>query len=161
MVSADNLLFGLTLVTALGTGLMAGLFFTFSVTVMAALSRLPVAEGVRAMQSINVVIVNPVFLAVFFGTAAGCAALSVAAVWRWQWPDSGCLLAGGLLYLLGNLAVTVLRNVPMNNRLAAVDGNDVETAWLWRYYLSRWTAWNHVRTVTGLLATMFLSLGLR
>ena len=72
MATVDRLLFALTLVAALGCGLMAGLFFAFSVSVMKALARLPSAEGIAAMQSINVAIINPVFLAAFFGTAAAC-----------------------------------------------------------------------------------------
>jgi uncharacterized membrane protein len=53
MATADQLLLALTLVAALGCGLMAGLFFAFSVSVMKALARLPSAEGIAAMQSIN------------------------------------------------------------------------------------------------------------
>jgi hypothetical protein len=65
MAIIDGLLFTVTLVAALGCGLMAGLFFAFSVSVMKAFARLPSAEGIGAMQSINVAIINPVFLAVF------------------------------------------------------------------------------------------------
>ena len=54
---------------ALGSGLMAGLFFIFSVFIMAALGRLPPASGIAAMQSINVIILNGMFLSVFMGTA--------------------------------------------------------------------------------------------
>jgi hypothetical protein len=72
MGTVDDLLFALTLLAALGCGLMAGLFFAFSVCVMKALTRLPSAEGIAAMQSINVAIINPVFLAAFFETAAAC-----------------------------------------------------------------------------------------
>ena len=65
MTTVDGLLFTITLVAALGCGLMAGLFFAFSVSVMKALARLPSAEGIAAMHSINVAIINPVFLATF------------------------------------------------------------------------------------------------
>ena len=51
MATVDSLLFALTLFAALGCGLMAGLFFAFSVAVMKALARLPSAEGIAAMQS--------------------------------------------------------------------------------------------------------------
>jgi uncharacterized membrane protein len=51
---------------ALGTGLMAGLFFAFSVSVMRALASRPAAEGIAAMQAISRAILNPVFLVVFF-----------------------------------------------------------------------------------------------
>jgi uncharacterized membrane protein len=58
MAIIDRLLFAFTLVAALGCGLMAGLFFAFSLSVMKALARLPSAEGIVAMQSINVAIIN-------------------------------------------------------------------------------------------------------
>ena len=57
-----------TFLTALGAGLMAGLFFAFSISVMRALSRIPPPAGIAAMQAINIVILNPVFGIVFFGT---------------------------------------------------------------------------------------------
>ena len=64
--------FGVTLIAALGSGLIAGVFFAFSTFVMKALARLAPAEGIAAMQSINVVVLNPWFLGAFFGTALGC-----------------------------------------------------------------------------------------
>src|SRR5687768_6156059 len=68
----DDLLFVVKLLAALGCGLMAGLFFAFSVSVMKALAGLPPNGGMAAMQSINIAIINPVFLSAFFGTAAAC-----------------------------------------------------------------------------------------
>ncbi|MGH7600945.1 MAG: hypothetical protein ACREOI_31695, partial [bacterium] len=67
MATVDALLFVLTLFAALGCGLIAGVFFAFSAFVMKALSRLPPSEGIAAMQSINVAVINPVFLTVFLG----------------------------------------------------------------------------------------------
>jgi uncharacterized membrane protein len=61
----------LTLCSALGSGLMAGVFFAFSTFVMRALARRPFAEGIEAMQEINRTVLNPWFLGVFFGTAGG------------------------------------------------------------------------------------------
>src|SRR5215510_625162 len=66
MAIVDGLLFTLTFVTALGCGLIAGLFFAFSVAVMQALARLPAAGGIAAMQSINSAILNPLSRG-FFG----------------------------------------------------------------------------------------------
>ena len=59
MPTVDQLLFALTLVSALGCGLVAGIFFAFSAFMMKALSRLPPEEGIAAMQSINVAVLNP------------------------------------------------------------------------------------------------------
>jgi len=59
MATVDDLLFALTLCAALGCGLMAGVFFAFSSFVMNALARLTPGEGIAAMQSINVAVINP------------------------------------------------------------------------------------------------------
>ena len=96
----DDLLFAVTLLSAIGSGLMAGLFFAFSAFVMTALARLPGSQGIAAMQSINVAILNPVFFVVFFGTPLGCILLVVVAFVGWAEPGAILLLAGGLLYLV-------------------------------------------------------------
>ena len=109
MAVIDGVLYTLTFVTALGCGLIAGLFFAFSVSVMQALARLPSAEGIAAMQSINSAIINPLFLLVFLGTTAGCALVMVTSLARWHSPGSVYLLVGGALYLVGSLLVTIVR----------------------------------------------------
>ena len=152
----DDLLFGLTLLTTLGCGLIAGAFFAFSSFVMKALARIPPAQGIAAMQSINVVVINPLFLGVFLGTAVGCAALLVSSVLAWFRPGSVWVLAGSLLYLVGTILVTMRCNVPRNNALAAVNPASAEGARLWAGYLTGWTAWNHVRTIAALAAAASL-----
>ena len=139
--------------TALGSGLMAGLFFIFSVCIMTALGRLTPASGIAAMQSINVVILNGIFLSVFMGTAL--LSLALIAAWFLGWVPSGGMfvLAGSLLYLVGIIGVTMFFNVPMNNALAAVNPDSSEGAALWKDYLVNWTMWNHARTIAGIGAT--------
>jgi uncharacterized membrane protein len=145
-------MFALTFLSALGAGLVAGIFFAFSAFFMSALGRLPPAGGISAMQSINVVVLNPLFFAVFFGTAAASLALAVAALIGWSNPSAPYLLAGSLLYLVGTILVTIAFNVPLNNRLASVTPGTSEGAAVWTRYLSAWTAWNHVRTAASLAA---------
>lgn len=157
----DRLLPTLTVVTALGSGLMAGLFFAFSVAIMAALDRLPAAHGIAAMQSVNTTILNPVFGLVFGGTAVTSAVLAIVAPFRWGESGSSWMLAGGVLYLVGSLLVTVAFNVPRNNALAALDPNAAASASAWADYVSAWTAWNHVRAVLTLAALLCLILSLR
>jgi uncharacterized membrane protein len=157
----DRLVFPLTLVAALGSGLIAGLLYAFSVSIMKALSRLPAPQGIAAMQSINVVILNPVFLGTFMGTALVCLMLAVLSVSRWQLPGAGYLLAGSALYLIGTIAMTMMYHVPLNNALAAVQPETMEAATLWKRYLANWTAMNHVRTAAALAASAAFSLALR
>ena len=160
MAIVDGLLFTITLVAALGCGLMAGLFFAFSISVMKALAHLPSAESIAAMQSINVAIINPVFLAAFFGTAAACALIMIASLLRWHNPGAVYLLVGGALYLVGTFLVTLVFNVPKNNALASVAPTDPEGASLWTDYLSKWTAWNHVRAAAALAGAASLTIAL-
>lgn len=103
MPPIEMLLFVLTLVTALGCALIAGIFFAFSNFVMKALARVSPASGIAAMQSINVVVLNPGFLGLFLGTALACVALLFFAAWRWQTPGTLCLAAGSLWLPDGHL----------------------------------------------------------
>ena len=138
---------------ALGTGLMAGLFFAFSIAVMKGLAGRPAAEGMAAMQAINRAILNPVFLLVFMGSAIASVVL--------LFSGSAWLVAGGALYLAGGFGLTVLFNVPRNNALARAAAADPQSAGLWSDYLATWTAWNHLRTAASLAALAFLIMGLR
>ena len=141
-----------TFVAAIGCGLVAGIFFAFSSFIMGALGRIPPEQGIHAMQSINVVVINRSFLLVFFGTAALCGALLLGAWFRWDTVGGKLLLPAGLLYLAGVVGVTMLRNVPLNDALAAVQPASAEAAALWARYLDRWTFWNTVRTVAPTMA---------
>ncbi len=160
MATVDKLLFGLTLFAALGCGLMAGFFFAFSVCVMKALARRPPAEGIAAMQSINVAVINPVFLAAFLGTAAACVLAMISSLLRWHVPGALYLLVGGALYLVGSFLVTMVFNVPRNDALAAVDPASADGARLWASYLANWTAWNHIRAAAALAAAASLIIAL-
>ena len=154
---SDELLCVIILIAALGTGLVAGIFFAFSTFVMKALYRLPPVQGIAAMQSINVVVINPWFMTVFFGTAAACIILVILSLLGWDRPGAGYMLLGGTLYLFGTILVTIAYNVPRNEALAAVDPASADGASLWADYAKSWTTWNHVRTVAALAATASLT----
>lgn len=153
----DPLIRLLLLAAAVGAGLIGGLFFAFSTFVMRALDRLPAAQAIAAMQSINVTVLNPAFFSVFFGTAALAIVLAVLALAGAAGPSTVLLTAGAGAYLIGTIIVTIVCNVPLNNVLARVRIQDDEApAEAWQQYRGPWTAWNHVRTVAALLAaTMF------
>lgn len=157
---ADGLAFASLLLATLGAGLMAGFFFAFSNTVMQALRRMPVPAGIQAMQTINVTVLNPVFFAAFFGTAALGILLGVFALLGLV-PSGGIwLFLGGLFYVVGTFLVTVVFNVPMNEALAKVEPATTQGAELWREYLFRWVMWKHVRAVASLLALASYAVGL-
>ena len=154
------MIFLLTLFSALGCGLIAGVFFAFSAFVMPALARVPPAQGIAAMRSINVAALRWPFMAAFFGTAASCALLAVGSLfWRQDHFDS-YLFIGGVIYLVGTVLVTVLFNVPRNEKLIDVRSDSVEGTELWSRYVAEWTAWNHVRALASLLAAALLTIAL-
>jgi uncharacterized membrane protein len=132
----------ITLIAAAATGLMAGVFFAFSVAIMPGLADLPAERAREAMRRINVRIQNPVFLLVFLGTAVLCG----IEVFQGR-------IVGGLLYIAGSFLLTMFVNVPMNNRLERTDDA------YWPEYLRTWTIWNHVRAVACLVSMVILLLG--
>lgn len=160
MTTADTLFFALKLFSALGCGLIAGVFFAFSSFVMSALGRLQSAQGMAAMQSINITVINPSFMTLFLGTALACIFLAIASLFKWDQPDALYLLLGSLLYLVGTFLVTIAFNVPLNDALAIVKPDSPEGASLWSKYLSNWTLWNHLRTVAALAAAALFTIAL-
>jgi uncharacterized membrane protein len=146
----------LEVVAALGSGLIAGVFFAFSSFVMPALARLPAAHGISAMQSINVVVLNRSFLGVFLGTAACSMVLALRAT-----ADSSAsarlALAGSLFYLVGCVVVTRVGNIPYNDALMRVAPDTPQAAAVWERFVVRWSVCNHVRGVASFLAcTLFI-----
>jgi uncharacterized membrane protein len=126
------------------TGLFAGLFATFSYAVMPGLRRTDDATFVRAMQQVNVAILNPVFGVVF----AGSVVVSLAAVVV-TFRDSAARpwAIGALVLVLATLVVTAAVNVPLNDKLADGTGNP---AALRAAFENSWVAWNIVRSVLSL-----------
>jgi uncharacterized membrane protein len=143
----SNIIFVVTLAAALGSGIVAGIFYAFSSFIMGALGKLAPHEGIAAMQSINIAVINPVFFLAFFGTALLSLVLGGYAVMQWGTAEAALLLTGALFYLAGCILVTIVFNVPLNNRLAKVEPASAEGAALWKHYLVAWTRWNTVRTV--------------
>jgi uncharacterized membrane protein len=160
MILTDYSLFTLKVLAALGCGLIAGVFFAFSTFVMKALAQQPPAQGITAMQSINIMVINPWFMTALIGTGIVCLILIVTLLFRWQQPGVAYFLVASLLYLVGSFGVTISFDVPLNDALAIADPNSANGASLWSSYLTNWTNWNHVRTVAALAAATLFTLAL-
>lgn len=134
---------------AIGCGLIAGIYFAFSTFIMTALGRMDEGGGIAAMNSINATILGSLFMPLFFGTTLASAALVILALVVWGQPGSTVMLAGGLIYVIGMFASTLVFNVPLNKELTRVGEAAAE---VWARYLKKWTFWNHVRTVASTAA---------
>ena len=144
----------------IGSALIGGVFLAFSSFIMEALRRLPSVEGIAAMQSINVVVLNKSFLGAFIGTAVISLLVAGLAINEWGRPSAPWFLTGALFYLIGTFLVTGLGNVPLNDQLAASPAADSASATVWEHYLDRWTLLNTLRTVAATAAALSFTVGL-
>lgn len=144
--------------TITGAALVTGLLFAFSNFVMKALADVSSNNGMEVMQRINERIINPVFFLLFFGTPILCLIVGVKSAMTLEGSSNYFLIAGAALYLVGPFGVTLMFNVPLNNRLAETKTNGAEQQW--NDYQVRWQRWNHLRTCIGVLSIILLSAGL-
>ncbi|MBA4491106.1 DUF1772 domain-containing protein [Paracoccus sp. S1E-3] len=133
----------------LGCGAMAGLYYAFSGFILRALDATGPDPATAAMVAINRVILQSSFMGLFFGSCLLSVGLLMAALIL-RPAGFGLIAAGAAVYLIGMLAVTVLRNVPLNDMLA-LRGTES-----WPLYMRSWGCWNHIRAASSLIgATLF------
>jgi uncharacterized membrane protein len=135
----------LAVAAAIGAAAVGGVYLAFTVMVMPALGRLPAVQATQVMQEINRRAGQGVFIVVFLGSALLSVALALVAVFALPDTTAALLLAGAGLSFASTV-VTVVGNVPLNNRL---ERHGVE---VWTQYLSRWTALNTLRALLALAA---------
>lgn len=143
-------------VTAVASAALGGVFFAFSSFIMPALDRIAPAEAMRAMQRINVDVLCRSFFALFFGVPILSLGLTVHAGLAWSEPGSALLLTAGLLNILGSFVVTVVGNVPLNERLAKQSADSTSASTLWSTYSKPWVRWNSLRASANLAAAVLL-----
>jgi uncharacterized membrane protein len=148
-----RLVFIAIVAASIGSGLIAGTFFIFSVAVMPAFRQLPAESAMSAMKRINLVIINPIFIGAFLGTAIVSLGLAVWSVFNLGGPGISYLLAGSMFYLIGSFGVTIALNVPLNNALAVTDDHSV-----CERFAQRWTVWNHIRAFASTVAAGLFTL---
>lgn len=140
--------------SAVASAAAGGMMFVFSTFVMAGLDRAGPQNAVAAMRGINAAAqTSGTFLLAYFGAALLGLAMGVMAVVASP-PGRGWLVAGAILGVAGAI-VTVVANVPLNDGLDTA----VATPDVWQAYLASWTTWNHVRTVTSLVAAVLTMIG--
>ncbi|MDQ3442884.1 MAG: DUF1772 domain-containing protein [Chloroflexota bacterium] len=97
------------------TGLGAGVFYTFQVSILRALGEVDDAAYVTTFQSINRTIVNPWIVSVFLG-APVLAGAALALHWGADRPLV-VAIAVGLALQVTSVAITVTGNIPLNEAL--------------------------------------------
>ena len=150
---------GLTLACAvLTTGLMAGVFYAYAVSVNLGLAEQPDASYVATMNEINEKIQNPLFSPVFFGAVLFPFAALVAHLSHRRSGRFRLIVLACVLYFGGSFLVTVLGNIPLNEELArvAADAPADELARARAAYEGPWNFWNGVRGLFSVVAFVVL-----
>ena len=137
--------------------LVAGLLFVFAIVVMPGIKRLPDREFIRAFQAMDGIIQNnqPLFVLVWVGSVVAVIAATLLGLGRLDGPAQVLMLSAAFAYVVGVQVPTVAVNVPLNNRLQAVNVDALDPATQQRARLDfepRWNRWNAVRTVVASLA---------
>lgn len=139
------------------TGLSAGLFYAWAVSVIPGTQRVIDTTYLEAMQAINCAILNPTFYLSFFGSLI---MLGVASFYHYQSNGFGLILAATILYLVGTFGVTAFGNVPLNDQLDILDLADLSPAKLAKFrefYETKWNRFHTIRTLFS-IASFMLSL---
>ncbi len=149
----------LTVLAILGSGLMAGVYYSFSTFTMAGLRNLPASQGVAAMQSVNLEAPRPPLMSVFFGTALLGVALYILAIGDFQGTASLLSISGASLYI-SSIVITGVFNVPLNDRLEAAIPDSTQGQSVWADYQRRWTRYNHLRVAVTSASAVVLTVSL-
>lgn len=140
---------------AILTGLIAGLLYGWSCSIIPGLHNLNDVAYITAMQSFNRAIQNPVFFLSFMGSAIllpYCAYRFGGAPYS---PRAVLVIASAALYLVGCIGITAFGNIPLNN---ALNTFDLSTATAQQIVDMRlrfegpWITLHTIRTVATVLA---------
>ncbi|KPK01784.1 MAG: hypothetical protein AMS20_12990 [Gemmatimonas sp. SG8_28] len=134
--------------------LVAGFLFAFAVVAMPGMRRLNDREFIRAFQAIDRVIQDnqPLFLLVWVGSVPALVLAAVLGIGQLDGPGRLLVIVATVAYLFGVQLPTLSINVPLNNRLQAVDvdavSEDAHRA-ARAAFEPRWNRWNAVRAVVA------------
>lgn len=143
---------------AVGTGMIAGFFMSFSDFLMRSFRLAPDPAGIEVMQIINREVLESWtvrMLWFFLWITSGLAAYALFAL---DGAVAVLLVAAAGFYVTGVAAVTFRRNIPMNEKLAGFDRDTADGARYWREYVRVWTYWNSYRAAgSGAAAACYVA----
>ena len=143
--------------------LVAGFVFAFAVVVMPGIRTLGDGEFLRAFQVMDRVIQNnhPLFMLVWVGSILAVFATVIIGVATLSGSDRLLVVAAAFVYLAFVQLPTFVVNVPLNNRLQALDVAALDASGLdaaRTAFEARWNRWNRFRTAAACVGTIMLLL---
>ncbi len=147
------------IITTLSSGLMAGLFYAWSISVTPGLAKVGDENYLLAFQSMNRAILNPAFFIFFMGLAILLPLLSYLYYQTPMGAQFWYIISATILYIVGIMAVTLFGNVPMNNTLEVLQIESMNQEQMASFRLgfeSKWNKLNMIRTICS--SSAFVSL---
>ena len=148
------------------TGLMAGIFFTWSNAVKPGIGKLSDIEYLRALQSMNRVILNNAFRIIFLGAIIAVALVPVFYFNLYPKNIFWLFVFTLVIYWVGVFGVTVSGNIPLNEildktNLESITLEEIKT--LRKSIELKWNNYNLIRCISSgitfiLLIVSFLTL---
>ncbi len=145
--------------TAICTALMAGLFYSYTCSVVPGLKMLSNAEYLAAMQSINKAIQNPIFFLCFFGILLLLPICTYVHFSTPATPRFWFILSAAIVYFAGVFSVTIFGNIPLNNALEKFNllNATTESIALQRsLYENKWNTLNTIRTISSFASLVLI-----
>lgn len=143
-------------ISVIAYALVAGVFLAFSDFVMTSLAKAEPAGAIQSMQIINREVFRTIFMVLLLGMSGVSPMMIVYAIVNDLGDARNWIVAAGTLFFVGTFIVTLIFNVPMNNRLDPIQFDSDEAATYWLQYVPVWRFWNWVRAIASALASICL-----
>lgn len=147
------------IITTVFSGLMAGLFYAWSISVTPGIAKINDGSYLLAFQSMNRAIINPLFAVVFFGMVVLLPVLSYLSFQTSMSNQFWYILAATILYFVGIMGVTIGGNVPLNNALEALQIESMTPEQMDEFrkgFESKWNRLNTIRTISSAITFLLL-----
>jgi uncharacterized membrane protein len=134
------------------TGLMAGIFFTWSNAVKPGIGKLSDIEYLRALQSMNRVILNNAFKIIFLGAIIAVALVPVFYFNLYPRNIFWLFVFTFIIYWIGVFGVTVSGNIPLNEildktNLESITSEEIKA--LRKNIEVKWNNFNLIRCISS------------
>lgn len=145
--------------TVVLTGLSAGLFYAWAVSVIPGTKLTSNISYLETMQHINRAIINPWFMVIFMGPLLGMIISGIMNYGSGIDATFWYVVVAFLTYLVGTFGVTALGNVPLNDGLDAIhigkltgdEMNNIRLA-----YEQKWNKLHNIRTLFSVVSFVLL-----
>ena len=141
------------------TGLMAGIFFTWSNAVKPGIGKLSDIEYLTALQSMNRVILNNAFKIIFLGAIIAVALVPVFYFNLYPKNIFWLFVFTLVIYWIGVFGVTVSGNIPLNEildktNLESITSEEIKT--LRKSIEVKWNNFNLIRCISSAITFLIL-----